>query len=622
MERKSIRKVINVDGMTCVSCEQRIERGLNRLEGILEVKADYTSSSVAVVFDPDQILIEKIIETIEQLDYIVRKEEQQIKYKKKTFHHETDKIVAICTILLAGYLVIKHTIGFNFIPEVSQGMGYGVLFIVGLLTSIHCIAMCGGINLSQCVGYKTNQTDNSKLAKLKPSFLYNAGRVTSYTIIGGIVGSLGAVVSFSGWAKGIVAILSGLFMMIMGLNMLNIFPWLRKFNPRMPKIFGTKIHQSRSNHGPYFVGLINGFMPCGPLQAMQLYALGTGSFLSGALSMFFFSLGTVPLMFGFGAISSVLSRKFTKDMMLVSSILVIILGVVMAGRGLSLSGLSIPSLSQTISSGSENVAVIDGDIQRVTTSLEGGRYTPIVVQQGIPVEWTIKVGEGDLNGCNNPVTIPKYNLQKELVVGDNVIEFIPTEEGNITYTCWMGMIRSNIKVVSDVTSVSSSDIASSEDVSNDNLGLQYGISGGGCCADSAKATEFANGNIPTDDIAVAKIENNQQVVTVTVNDYGYSPAVVVLQKGVEAKIKFNVEQINACNNIVQFPEYNGQLDLNDEAQRETPWLVPEQDFTFQCWMGMLHGYVKVVDDISTINLDEIREEVEAYQPASGGGCCN
>jgi hypothetical protein len=39
-------------------------------------------------------------------------------------------------------------------------------------------------------------------------------------------------------------------------------------------------------------------------------------------------------------------------------------------------------------------------------------------------------------------------------------------------------------------------------------------------------------------------------------------------------------------------------------------------------MGMLHGYVKVVDDISTINLDEIREEVEAYQPASGGGCCN
>jgi len=81
--------------------------------------------------------------------------------------------------------------------------------------------------------------------------------------------------------------------------MLNIFPVLRKITPRMPKIFGRKISNAK-NKGPLLVGLLNGFMPCGPLQAMQLYALGTGSFIAGATSMFMFSLGTVPLMFGLG----------------------------------------------------------------------------------------------------------------------------------------------------------------------------------------------------------------------------------------------------------------------------------------------------------------------------------
>lgn len=621
MEQKLVNKVLHVEGMTCISCEQRIEGALKKLEGVQEVKATFSSSKVDITYDINRIGLVEIINTIQDLDYQVIENQEKHAVKSKR-GYDFDKIVIICAFIFVGYMLIKRTVGFNFIPQISQSMGYGLLFAVGLLTSLHCIAMCGGINLSQCVSYKLDASNSGKFSKFKPSLLYNMGRVISYTLIGGIVGALGSVISFSGAAKGLVAIVTGIFMVIMGMNMLNVFPWLRKINPRMPRFFGTKIRQSSSKHGPFYVGLANGFMPCGPLQAMQLYALGTGSFVAGALSMFFFSIGTVPLMFGFGALSSFLSRKFTKDMMLVSSILVIILGVVMAGRGLSLSGVAFPSFAAGTSTTAENVAVIEKDVQLVTTSLESGRYTPIVVQKGIPVKWTIKVGEGDLNGCNNPLTIPKYNYEIELVVGDNLIEFTPTEEGNITYTCWMGMIRSNIKVVSDVSEVSSNEVnqvvLEQEKLSLDNSGS----SAGSCCAAGANATEFANGNIPTDEIVVAKIENNQQVVTVTVNDYGYSPAVVVLQKGVEAKIVFNDEKLNSCNDVVVFPEYQGQLDLKIEGQKETPWLIPEQDFTFQCWMGMLHGYVKVGDDISLVNLEEIKQEVENFQPApSGGGCC-
>ena len=623
MEQKIMRKILQVDGMTCTGCETRIENTLKKLDGIIDVKAIYSSSNVYVTYDLNVIDFNNIIKAVEKLDYRVKNkpEDSRIntidaKPANKPDRMGLGQIAGIIVILLALYMIIKNTIGFNFIPQVDQSMGYGILFFIGILTSLHCVAMCGGINLSVCVQYKTTG-EGSKLAKLKPSLLYNAGRVISYTIVGGIVGGLGSVISFSGTAKGIVAIISGVFMVIMGLNMLNIFPALRKLNPRMPKIFARKVHENSGSRGPLVVGLLNGLMPCGPLQAMQIYALGTGSIMAGAISMFLFSLGTVPLMFGFGAVSSFLSGKFTHRMMKVSAALVLILGIVMLNRGLALSGFN-TNIVLGAAPATSGVATMDGNVQVVTTNLESGRYAPIIVQKGIPVKWTISATESEINGCNNSINIPEYGIEnKKLVAGDNVIEFTPDNEGNFIYTCWMGMISSNIKVVSDLSNVSSGDIAA-----NNNTNTQGALGGsGGCCAAGSKATKFAGGKIPTDEIQIAKITDNQQEVTVTVNDYGYSPAVVVLQKGIPAKIKFKDEQLNSCNNIVVFPEYQGQLDL--QSQKETPLITPEQDFTFQCWMGMLHGYVKVVDDINKVNTDDIKKDVDSYTPpaGSGGGCC-
>ena len=129
-------------------------------------------------------------------------------------------------------------------------------------------------------------------------------------IVGAFVGALGSIVSFSGYAKGIVAILAGGFMIIMGINMLNIFPSLKKFNPRLPRfIVNFMNHEKIKSNSQFYVGLLNGLMPCGPLQAMQLYALSKGSFIYGALSMFIFCLGTIPLMLFIGVISNYLNNN-------------------------------------------------------------------------------------------------------------------------------------------------------------------------------------------------------------------------------------------------------------------------------------------------------------------------
>lgn len=457
---------ITVRGMTCVNCENLIESALGRTSGILDVKASYTGGRIAVTFDEQLIRQDAIERIIESLGYNV--DHGQTKAERRSVQSIADKpamtaspgskaIRALGTgiALAVLYVVLRQVDGlpfFNTFPQAEQGMGYGLLFGIGLLTSVHCVAMCGGINLSQCVPQPLKPS--SAASSLKPSLLYNTGRVISYTVIGGVVGALGSVVSFSGWARGLVAIIAGVFMVIMGLNMLDIFPWLRKLNPRLPGMFARRIRQQRlsDTKSPLVVGLLNGLMPCGPLQAMQLYALSTGNLVAGALSMFLFSLGTVPLMFGLGALSTLLSRRFTKRMLQTSAVLVVVLGVFMFQNGLGLSGFALPQLAASnpavTAAATEKIIVniVDG-VQLVTTGLPGGQYEPITVQAGIPVKWTIVAPPGSITGCNNRLVIPAYGIEKPLVTGENIIEFTPGKSGVVPYSCWMGMIRSKITVV-------------------------------------------------------------------------------------------------------------------------------------------------------------------------------
>lgn len=170
--------------------------------------------------------------------------------------------------------------------------------------------------------------------------------------------------------------------------------------------------------------------------------------------MFLFSLGTVPLMFGLGAISTFMSSKFTHRLAKASAVLIMVLGIIMVSRGFNLLGFDTAVASpESGVRAAGSIARVEGNVQTVTTDLEPGWYAPIILQRGIPVRWTIRAERSDLNGCNNPVVIPQYGVEKKLVPGDNIIEFTPTEEGNVTYTCWMGMIKGKISVVADINNV-------------------------------------------------------------------------------------------------------------------------------------------------------------------------
>lgn len=583
MSSNIITKTLKIDGMTCVSCENRIERKLQNTAGITSARVSYSSGMAHITYDGSVISLEQIISIIEQLDYKVVKEMQET--TKKT---DVTKIVGVGIIIFALYMIISRFGVFNVFPLAEQGMSYGMLFVVGLLTSIHCVAMCGGINISQCVPQNpAGSTSSSKFATLRPGLLYNLGRVISYTVIGGIVGAIGSVVSFSGTAKGIVQLAAGIFMIIMGLNMLNIFPWLRKFSPRMPKIFARKINEQKKSKSPLYVGLLNGLMPCGPLQAMQLYALSTGNPLKGALSMFLFSLGTVPLMFGLGALSSLLSKKFTSRMMTGSAVLVVVLGMFMFSSGMSLSGFALPSFNVgtggSSSAQNTNIAKAADGIQTITTKLTSGRYEPITVQKGIPVKWIIQAQAGDINGCNNKIVIPKYNVEKKLETGDNIIEFTPTQSGTFAYSCWMGMIRSQITVVDDINN-----------------------------SQASGGDQKSDYKIPTDKIAVAEIKDGNQYVETDMGKTGFSPAVIVVQKGIQTTWTINGKEISSNNNKIVITKYDAQLDI--QAGKNPISFTPDSDFDFTITDNSFYGYVKVVDDINKIDINAIKDEVSKYVP--------
>jgi len=208
---------ISIGAMTCVNCQNKIEKKLASLSGIQKAIVSYKDSSAVITYNEEIISLDDICDIIRSLGYEIFENKPALNVKRG---------VGVLIMIFAAFMLMRQfgfSNIFNSFPLAEVDMQYSMLIIIGLLTSIHCIAMCGGINLSQCIPQTKRDSSNSRWAVLVPSFLYNLGRVISYTIVGAIVGGLGGVISFDGSMKGIVQLAAGLFMIVMGINMLGIF---------------------------------------------------------------------------------------------------------------------------------------------------------------------------------------------------------------------------------------------------------------------------------------------------------------------------------------------------------------------------------------------------------------
>ena len=172
-----------------------------------------------------------------------------------------------------------------------------IAFTLGLMGSLHCLGMCGPLAIAFSGGYSDN-----KIQVISRSLQYNLGRSITYAIIGLLFGLIGSFVFFANAQQGL-SIAMGMMMIIAFFSSLNIDNYLGRstiINKWKNFVHGliSPMMKEVQSYPPFILGMANGLLPCGLVYLALAGALTTGNLFSGGLFMFFFGLGTIPMLFG------------------------------------------------------------------------------------------------------------------------------------------------------------------------------------------------------------------------------------------------------------------------------------------------------------------------------------
>ena len=212
--------------------------------------------------------------------------------------------------------------------------------ILGLLSSFHCVGMCGPIAFVLPVD-RTN-----KYKQAYQTFLYHLGRLLAYSSIGLLFGLLGKGLYLAGFQQRL-SILLGILMIALVLIPLRI---LNKYNFSKPVYRGIGIIKSKlglylkkkSSRAIFTIGFFNGFLPCGMVYMALVGAVATSEFYLGGLYMFLFGLGTIPMMTVAVYSKNIFSLNIRNKIQKAIPVFVIVIGILFILRGM---GLGIPYVS-------------------------------------------------------------------------------------------------------------------------------------------------------------------------------------------------------------------------------------------------------------------------------------
>jgi sulfite exporter TauE/SafE len=212
---------------------------------------------------------------------------------------------------------------------------------LGLLGSFHCIGMCGPIALALPVH------QYSPLKKYLGIFLYNLGRVVTYTFLGVVFGLLGQSFFLGGFqqilsiAIGVLLLLSVILTNVKALNTTKGLGFIYSFINSVKLQLGS-LFNKKGLHFLFFIGLLNGLLPCGLVYLGIAGAIATGHYIKGAEFMFYFGVGTVPVMYAVAFLGQFITLKYRNHIRQAMPYVVSVMAVLLIVRGLN---LGIPYLS-------------------------------------------------------------------------------------------------------------------------------------------------------------------------------------------------------------------------------------------------------------------------------------
>lgn len=280
----------HVNGMHCKACAMLTNDALNNVQEIERVKSSFATHSVLITGEfgdktPEHIA-QELSEILRPRGYTLSPE----KHKHATRWSDFYFALPISAVFIAFFIALQ-AFGIIDLFNISK-MGYGAAFIIGIVASVSsCMAIVGGLLLSMPA------TLASGHQQIRTHILFHTGRIIAFFLFGGLIGIIGSMFQFSLMSAFIVNILIALVLLILGINLLDIWPRTSALQFVLPSFIGERVRKLKNvNHilMPFIVGVATFFLPCGFTQSIQFYALTTGSFLEGSLILGIFALGTLP----------------------------------------------------------------------------------------------------------------------------------------------------------------------------------------------------------------------------------------------------------------------------------------------------------------------------------------
>lgn len=284
--------IFHVNGMHCQACVALIESELGDVPEVSKVKASLVHLNVEVTGEfgdkEAEHVARDLSEVLKPHGYTLTLEKQKHLARWSDFN----LAIPIAVGFIVLFIVLQKLGIVNLVT--ASHVSYGTAFVVGLIASVStCMAVVGGLVLSMSANFAKEGDE------IQPQVLFHAGRLMSFFILGGVIGVLGSAFQLGAIGSFVLSFIVAIVLLILGINLLDIFPWAKKLQPTLPSFISKRVHGLKNvNHTltPFLVGVATFFLPCGFTQSMQIYTLTTGNFLTGALIMFTFALGTLPVL--------------------------------------------------------------------------------------------------------------------------------------------------------------------------------------------------------------------------------------------------------------------------------------------------------------------------------------
>jgi sulfite exporter TauE/SafE len=319
-------------------------------------------------------------------------------------------------------------------------------FITGLTTGgVSCFAVQGGLLTSALAN--DSELNVSKTKRRGGLIAFLIAKLVAYTILGLLLGLIGSRLFISPKTQAWFQILIGIYMLLTAANLANLHPFFKHFVIKPPKfIFRLLRNQTKAKSffTPILLGVMTVLIPCGITQGFMLLAISSSNAITGALILFAFILGTIPVFFVIGLAATELFTH--KAFVYIAALVVAVMGIVSINSGQVLRGSpqTLQNYWTVITNKSETENV--GSVVNITVTSGGYKADINTIKVGVPVKLVLTTN--NVVSCAKSFTIPSLNYFKVLpATGVETVEFTPTQVGRLTYTCSMGMYSGYLNVI-------------------------------------------------------------------------------------------------------------------------------------------------------------------------------